>query len=362
MNAKEISNGIVSAVVKLALITLLLFFMYQVQSVFVYLLVALVISLIGSPIMNFLKKRLKFRHTLAVVTTMIIFILIAVSLIMMFVPLLLSQGQNLSLLNTTSMEQDFNNLIFQISSYLNDHNIDAGKLMENSNWTSKINFDLIPNFLNSLIGTLSSFGVGIASVFFITFFFLKDQDLFISISKKILPDQHEDKILSSVEKINELLSRYFIGLLLQLFIVFVLYLIVLLIFGIENAFVIAFLCAVLNIIPYIGPLIGTVLALTLTLLSNLGTDFKTEMLPTAIYVMIGFMVVQLIDNNISQPIIFSNSIKSHPLEIFLVILIFGLLFGVFGMIVAVPIYTVLKVIGKEFFPDNQIIKIFTKNI
>ena len=125
---------------------------------------------------------------------------------------------------------------------------------------------------------------------------------------------------------------------------------------------IAFLCAVLNIIPYIGPLIGTVLALTLTLLSNLGTDFKTEMLPTAIYVMIGFMVVQLIDNNISQPIIFSNSIKSHPLEIFLVILIFGLLFGVFGMIVAVPIYTVLKVIGKEFFPDNQIIKIFTKNI
>jgi len=362
MKAKEISNGIVSAVIKLALITLLLFFMYQVQSVFIYLLVALVISLIGSPIMNFLKKRLKFRHTLAVVTTMIIFILIAVSLIMMFVPLLLSQGQNLSLLNTTSMERDFNDLIFQINSYLNDHNIDAGKLMEKSNWTSKINFDLIPNFLNSLIGTLSSFGVGIASVFFITFFFLKDQDLFISISKKILPDQHEDKILSSVEKINELLSRYFIGLLLQLFIVFVLYLIVLLIFGIENAFVIAFLCAVLNIIPYIGPLIGTVLALTLTLLSNLGGDFKTEMLPTAIYVLIGFMVVQLIDNNISQPIIFSNSIKSHPLEIFLVILIFGLLFGVFGMILAVPFYTVLKVIGKEFFPDNQIIRIFTKNI
>ncbi len=362
MNTKEISNGIVSAVVKLALITLLLFFIYQVQSVFVYLLVALVISLIGTPIMNFLKKRLKFRHTLAVITTMFIFILIAVSLVMMFVPLLLSQGQNLSLLNTTTMERDFNNLIFQINSYLNDHNIDAGKLMENSNWTSKINFDLIPNFLNSLIGTLSSFGVGIASVFFITFFFLKDQDLFISISKKILPDEHEDKILSSVEKINELLSRYFIGLLLQLFIVFVLYLIVLLIFGIENAFVIAFLCAVLNIIPYIGPLIGTILALTLTLLSNLGTDFKTEMLPTAIYVMIGFMVVQLIDNNISQPIIFSNSIKSHPLEIFLVILIFGLLFGVFGMILAVPLYTVLKVIGKEFFPDNQIIKIFTKNI
>ncbi|MBN9286105.1 MULTISPECIES: AI-2E family transporter [Flavobacterium] len=362
MKSTEISKGIVSAVIKLALITLLLFFIYQIQSVLIYLLVALVISLIGNPITNFLKKRLKFKHTLAVVTTMIIFVLIVGGLLMMFIPLLLSQGQNLSLLNTASLEKDFNDLVFQINSYFNDHNIDAGKLLEKSNWSSKINFDFIPEFLNTLIGTVSSFGVGLASVFFITFFFLKDQSLFIKMSKRILPDQHEDKILSSVEKINVLLSRYFIGLLLQLFIVFILYLIVLLIFGIENAFVIAFLCAVLNIIPYIGPLIGTVLALALTLISNLGGDFRTEMLPTAIYVMIGFMVVQLIDNNISQPIIFSNSIKSHPLEIFLVILIFGLLFGVFGMILAVPFYTVLKVIGKEFFPENQIIKILTKNI
>ena len=204
--------------------------------------------------------------------------------------------------------------------------------------------------------------MGLASVLFITFFFLKDRVLFIVGAKKLIPDSHEEQILNSLEKINHLLSRYFIGLLLQLFIVFLLYLIVLLIFGIPNAIIIAFLCAVLNIIPYIGPLIASVLAAMLSMISHLGSDFQTETLPTTIYVLIGFWIVQLIDNNLSQPIIFSKSVSSHPLEIFLVILIAGFLFGILGMVIAVPLYTILKVIGKEFFPDNKIIQLLTKDI
>ena len=74
------------------------------------------------------------------------------------------------------------------------------------------------------------------------------------------------------------------------------------------------------------------------------------------------MIGQLIDNFFSQPFIFSNSVKSHPLEIFLVIIIAGLLFGVVGMIVAVPGYTAIKVILKEFLAENQIVKRLTKNL
>ena len=98
------------------------------------------------------------------------------------------------------------------------------------------------------------------------------------------------------------------------------------------------------------------------MINNLGADFQSEILPTTIYVMIGFWIVQIIDNNVSQPLIFSNSVNSHPLEIFLVILIAGFLFGIMGMIIAVPLYTILKVIGKEFLPDNKIVQILTKNI
>ena len=126
--------------------------------------------------------------------------------------------------------------------------------------------------------------------------------------------------------------------------------------------VIAFLCAILNIVPYVGPLIASVIAAILTMISNLGSDFQTEILPLTIYVMIGFWIVQIIDNNISQPIIFSKSVSSHPLEIFLVILIAGFLFGIIGMVIAVPLHTILKVFGKEFFPENKIIQLLTKKL
>ena len=98
------------------------------------------------------------------------------------------------------------------------------------------------------------------------------------------------------------------------------------------------------------------------MLANLGSDFQSEILPTTIYVLIGFWIVQIIDNNLSQPIIFSKSVSSHPLEIFLVILIAGFLFGVLGMIIAVPLFTMLKVVAKEFFPESKVIQLLTKNI
>lgn len=362
MTSKALSYGILRAVGIITGICLLLYFLYQVQAVIVYVVVALITTLVGLPILNFFQRKLKFNNTFATIATIFIFVLILAGFIMMFIPLISSQGENLSLLQTKHIEESITELISKIGIFLESHNIDSENLMKEANIGSKINFAFIPNFLNSILGTIGSFGVGLASVLFITFFFLKDRALFIRGAKKLIPDSHEEQILNSLEKINYLLTRYFIGLLLQLLIIFVLYLIVLIIFGVQNALIIAFLCAVLNIIPYIGPLIGSVLAALLTMISNLGSDFQSEILPTTIYVMIGFWIVQVIDNNVSSPLIFSNSVNSHPLEIFLVILVAGSLFGILGMIIAVPVYTILKVIGKEFFPENRIIRLLTKNI
>jgi predicted PurR-regulated permease PerM len=359
---KTISNGILRALLTIVLSSLILFFFYKIQTVLIYLAVSLILTLIGLPVLHFCKKRLKFNHLFASIATIFIFILIILGFIMMFIPLILAQGQNLSLLNTTEIEKNIVELMNQFALFLESYQIDSSQILKEANITSKINFNLIPNFLNTILATISSFGIGLGAVLFITFFFLKDRIVFIKGARKLIPDSHEDKILNSLDKINYLLSRYFIGLLLQLFIVFVLYLIVLVIFGIPNAVIIAFLCAVLNIIPYIGPLIASGLAAVLTMMSNLGSDFQSEILPTTIYVLIGFWIIQIIDNNLSQPIIFSKSVSSHPLEIFLVILIAGYLFGILGMIVAVPFYTIIKVMGKEFFPENTVIRLLTKNL
>jgi len=362
ITSKIIASGILKAVGVLAAIALGFYFLYLIQSVLIYLIISLILTLIGNPILDFFKRRLKFKHLYATIATLLIFVLIIIGFIMMFVPLILAQGESLSLLNTTIIEKDISILVSQISTFLESHNIDSNKLFNQNEIISKFNFNYISDFINLFLNALSSFGMGLASVLFITFFFLKDRVLFIIGAKKLIPDSHEEQTLNSFNKINHLLSRYFIGLLLQLFIVFVLYLIVLLIFGIDNAFVIAFLCAVLNIIPYVGPLIGSILAATLTMISNINSDFQTQTLPLTLYVLIGFFIVQLIDNNLSQPFIFSKSVSSHPLEIFLVILIAGFLFGIVGMIIAVPLFTILKVFSKEFYPENKIVQLFTKNI
>ncbi len=362
VTSKNIANGILRAIGVLVLCFLGLYFLYQIQTVLIYLVVALILTLIGNPILDFFKRRLKFKHIFATIATLLIFLIIIVGFFMLFIPMIVTQSQSLSLLDTVAIERNILTLVNKITLFLDGHNIDSAKVLKESNLTSKINFSFLPDFFNAIINTISSFGMGLASVLFITFFFLKDRLLFIIGAKKLIPDSHEEQILNSLDKINNLLSRYFIGLLIQLSIVFILYLIVLLIFGVDNAIVIAFLCAVLNIVPYIGPLIASVFAAVLTMLSNIGSDFQSEILPTTIYVMIGFWIVQVIDNNVSQPLIFSKSVSSHPLEIFLVILMAGFLFGIMGMIVAVPLYTILKVIAKEFFPDNAVVKLLTKNI
>ena len=140
----------------------------------------------------------------------------------------------------------------------------------------------------------------------------------------LIPKGKEMRWRDSNNKIKDLLSRYFVGLIFQILILFVIYTIVLLIFGIDNAIVIAFLCALLNLIPYVGPLVSAFLMIVLTMSSNLGESFSEVILPKTSYVMIGFVIAQLVDNFISQPVIFSKSVKSHPLEIFLVIIISGI--------------------------------------
>jgi predicted PurR-regulated permease PerM len=178
----------------------------------------------------------------------------------------------------------------------------------------------------------------------------------------LIPNKTENRFSNSLETINHLLSKYFIGLIVQITILFILYTIILLSFSISNPVVIAFLCALLNLIPYVGPVIGAILVFFLSMTSNIGLDFQTEILPTSLWILFFYSLAQIVDNFISQPIIFSKTTKSHPLEIFLIIIIGGLLFGVIGMMTAVPCYTALKVILKEFLADNKIVKSLTKNI
>lgn len=360
MTSNIITKGILKAIAILTGIFLLLFFLYKIQTLLIYIAIAAVLSLIGRPFIRFLKQKFHFPNGFASIITMLLLVLLFIGLISMFIPLVNKQSENLSLLNINKLEKNIQYLINQINNYFLSHNINI--LSEIKNLDLFKNINAIPNLLNSIIGTLGNLSIGLFSVIFIAFFLMKDTHLLENSIYVLVKDKHESKLKKSIETIKNLLSRYFIGLVFQILILFIIYTCTLLIFGIENAIVIAFLCALLNLIPYIGPIIGGILMLFLTMSNNLSLDFKTQILPTTIYIMIGYVIAQLIDNFISQPLIFSKSVKSHPLEIFLVIMIAGILFGVLGMVIAIPFYTVIKVILKAFLADNKIVKSLTKNI
>ena len=362
MNSNDITKGILKSIGYIIGVLLLLLFLYQIQTVILYVVIAAIISLIGLPIVDFLKNKFKFNNTLAVIVTIIVLIGLLSGLLGLFIPLVVEQGHNLSLLNINELQTTFESLNQKVISYLSNKNIEVNESITKSNLFSKIDYSIIPDFLNSVVSGFGSFSIALFSIIFISFFLLKDSKLLEQGVLTFVTDRNEDGTKRSMNKIKDLLSRYFVGLVLQISILFIIYTIVLLIFGVDNAIVIAFLCALLNLIPYVGPMISAVLLTFLTMTSFIGSDFQTVILPKTIFVLIGFLIGQLVDNFFSQPFIFSKSVKSHPLEIFLVISIAGVLFGVVGLIVAVPAYTSIKVILKEFLSDNRIVQKLTKNL
>jgi len=327
-----------------------------------YIGVASVIALIGRPIVIILRRKLKLSNMLAVVITMTMLVGLFLGLFMLFIPLVLEQSQNLSILDIDALQTYIEDFYSKITTYFNARHIDITQSFKLSDILSRIDVSLLSDFLNQVVSGLGNFGISFFSVLFISFFFLRDNSLFEGAILTLANEGKTNQWKKSFRKIKNLLSRYFIGLVCQIVILFIVYSTGLLIVDIENALVIAFLCALLNLIPYLGPLIGIGLLFLLTITSNLDQSFNVIVLPKLIWVFVIFMVGQLVDNFFSQPIIFSKSVKSHPLEIFLVILITGILFGILGLIIAVPTYTSVKVILKSFLPNNKIVQKLTQNI
>ncbi len=360
MNSKTITNGILRAIGIVLGVLLLGYFLYTIQSVIIYIIIAGILSLIARPVIIFLRRKLKLPNTIAVIATMLLMLSLLTGLVFLFIPLILEQGKSLSLLEVDKLQENVQQIFNQTTAYFSSKGIDVLSEIKNVDFVSQ--FKEIPNLLNSVLGALGSLSVGLFSVLFISFFFMKDSRLLKKGIMTMIPNGTEGRFSKSLETINDLLSRYFIGLLFQITILFIFYTIILLAFDIHNAVVIAFLCALLNLIPYVGPMIGAVIMFVLSMTSNIGLDFQTEILSTSLWILFWYLIAQLVDNFASQPLIFSKTTKSHPLEIFLIIVIGGLLFGVVGMITAVPLYTALKVILKEFLSENKIVKSITKDI
>ena len=219
----------------------------------------------------------------------------------------------------------------------------------------------ISGILGSVASVVVDLGIGIFAVVFISFFFVKDENLFSKIIGALVPDRIEASVTDAIGDIEHLLSRYFVGLVLEMFgVAFFNFLGLWLIarIGVNYALGIGFIAGVLNIIPYVGPLIGEALGVVLCLVLKYGAGvgLDVNLWVFAVVVLAIMLTVQLIDNFVLQPIIYSTSIQSTPLEIFIVMLIAGHMGGILGMLAAIPAYTVVRVVAGRFFYDKKIVR------
>ena len=350
----------------------IIFLLWYFSAIVTYILISVVLSFIGRPLIRWLMKikykRFKMPKGLAAFATLVALWIVFISFFWFMIPLLISEVETLSqidfMLVFDSIEEPLLNLMHFFS---NDAvSIESKNFLDivTESLGAQIDFSQISNWFGLVTGTIGELLIGFFSVSFITFFFLKDETMFRSFIILLVPRNFEEKVAHILDSISYLLRRYFIGLLFEVFMVMLLDTIGLTIVGIEfnHAVVIGLFCGMFNVIPYLGPWMGAALGLLIGAALHINLDFMNEVLPTLGWMTLVFLFVQVIDNVLFQPLIYSSSVKAHPLEIFLVIMAAGSMAEIMGMILAIPVYTIIRVIAKEFFDNMKLVKKITEHL
>ena len=343
----------------------------QFGSVVVYVLLAGVVSLIAKPLKMMLAKiRIKghrapdwFLAILSILLILVIFCGIIAGLAPMVKEVISDVA---SVTGDTSLGAISSNLA-ELNAYLvKTFDLDPGFRIEVAilhQVKSLINVNIFGNVIGSVASALASFGIGLFSVVFIAFFFIRDEKLFSRIICALAPDRHEDEVAQSLSDVEHLLSRYFIGLIVEMSCVGLidflgLWAIARLELG--TAIGIGFMAGLLNIIPYVGPLLGgvlgTIIAMTIRYCGAGACGLDIGFWGFLAILVAVFVLAQLVDNFILQPVIYSTSIQASPLEIFIVMLLAGTMGGILGMLTAIPAYTVVRVVAGRFFPQVKFIR------
>ncbi|MFO7575853.1 MAG: AI-2E family transporter [Bacteroidales bacterium] len=354
-------------------VVILILGFWYFRTIVAYILISGVLSFIGRPLVDFLSrlKVWKFHIPKAIsafITVIVLWGLIFIG-IYIFVPLLSHQVNQFASIDSSRIVELIESPLRQMESVIGFFNSDLAHEITVQNWvmgkiSEVLSAEFIQNFLSSLLSIFGNLAVAIFSITFITFFFLKDERLFMEAIMLWVPEMYEEGARRALSSIKRLLTRYFIGIIIQSTCIMILITTGMSIVGLKftKALTIGLVIGTLNIIPYVGPWLGGSIGITMGIASNLDMSFSGVILPMVTGMIIVIIITQVIDNILFQPFIFASSVNAHPLEIFIVILAAGSFAGVAGMILAIPSYTVLRVIGKEFFNHFKTIKKLTSGL
>lgn len=295
----------------------------------------------------FLKsKKLKKRaRILSIITVYILALLIIIIVVNVIVPVIAS-----SIIDLVSNFQNYYNITLQNFESLPEDSILKSDIVEELfNYLKNIDFR---QFLN--IEKLAEYAKGAISIagkivdFFIaiivSIYILRQRGDILRFGRKLIKAMFKKDTYYNIEKYfnktNEVFFNFLAGQLLDGFVVAIMASIAMSIMGVKYAVLLGFMIGILNLIPYFGAIIGVIIAAIITLLTGGFTQ--------AITMVIVVTVLQQIDANIINPKIISSSLKISPLIVIFSVTVGGAYFGALGMFLAVPVFTVIKVMITDY--------------
>jgi predicted PurR-regulated permease PerM len=337
------------------------------SSVLIYLVISLVLFLVGYPLTSAIEKiKIKGRKIndgIAALLTLFVMFGVFGLFFILILPPLIQQVTFMSELNfydvLHGILEQYPSLKYLFSQLGSEETL---KITINEQFNSVFNFGTVSAIVNNLISYLSGFLGGLFCVLFITFFLLKDE---YTVSRTILlltPPKIENEVKEILITSKKMLGKYFSGLIIDVLVVGILAGVSLSILGIKNALIIGFVAGLFNVVPYIGPMITLCFALFLGVSGCIELGQYDQISGVIAKIIIALMSINIFDAIFLQPFIFSNTVKAHPLEIFLVILMAGTLAGIGGMVVAIPVYTLVRIVASQFLTQFKFFKKITEKI
>ena len=341
---------------------------YFFLDIYIYFIVAMVISAILRPLSNSIARtqiyNVRLPRVVAVLATFVIFGGFLALIILLFIPFISAQVDVLTGINYESIFEKIQQPISRLEEFI----IAKGLTTEPSGFVlnqvraeflafiARLDFSSI---FESVVSFSGNFFIGILAVSFISFFLLYEMGTMRKKLIAVIPNKYFEVTIAAFFQMEKLLSNYLLGLLFQMISVFAIASLGLSIVGVNFALTIALVAAIANLIPYLGPLIGAIFGIIV----GVTTGIPNLASPNEYLLLIGgistvFAIVQVTDNILLQPIIFSKSVKAHPLEIFIIIFAAASIGGIPGMVLAIPAYTILRVSSKELYNGYRQYRIF----
>lgn len=303
---------------------------------------AMVIAYLLHPIVKKLEKR-NISRTKSIIMIYICFSIVFTALMIFIVPQIVENTKEL--MNTLPQitleyKSNFNGMVNIINSSKWPPDIKNAIFKQINTGTTIAENAIIDTLKNSLAGfirTISTmFDFVLAMI--IAFYLIKDAEFFKKVSLSMVPRKWRNGLIGTFREINEIMSNFIQGQLLTALIVGTLETIALLILGVKYPLILGMVGGIANIIPYFGPIIGAIPSVAIALIES---PIK------AMWTIIAFIVIQQLDNGFISPKIIEGRLGLHPVTTILAVLVGSEFFGIVGMLVAVPVAAVLKVIFKR---------------